>query len=79
MSVLSRNSARSTEGAIFLANVTVVHSPYRSWCSHCVRGRGKERPRHDALPDADGIPKLAIDYLLMGDSTSPLTILVTPQ
>ncbi len=40
-------------------------------------GQRKERPRHDALPDADGIPKLAIDYLFSGDPTSPLTILVT--
>ena len=40
-------------------------------------GREKNDPIHDALPDADGIPKLAIDYLFMGDSTSRLTILVT--
>ena len=42
-----------------------------------MRGKGKERPHHDALPDADGRPKLAIDYLFIGDATSPLTILVT--
>jgi hypothetical protein len=34
MSTHSRNSARTTERAIILAYVTVVHTPYCSWEGH---------------------------------------------
>ena len=42
------------------------HHPYRSWCPHCVRGKGRE-DRHSKSNQKDsfgGIPKLASDYFL---------------
>ena len=29
---------------------SVCHMPYRSWCAHCVRGRGLGKKKDDALP-----------------------------
>ena len=39
------------------------HMPYRSWCHHCVRGRGRERD-HQRRSDQDqqGIPEYHLDY-----------------
>ena len=41
----------------------VCHVPYRSWCRHCVRGRGRRRPhcRIGSGRDED-LPHAAIDY-----------------
>ena len=41
----------------------VCHVPYRSWCKHCVRGRGRRRPhcRIGSGRDED-LPHAAIDY-----------------
>ena len=53
----------------------LTHLPYRSWCSHCVRGRG----RADDHRPSDGIrevPLISTDYLFLGDEAeSKLTIL----
>ena len=43
----------------------LTHMPFRSWCPHCVRGRGKAKPhfKRDVEEDAeDKIPTVAIDY-----------------
>ena len=37
------------------------HLQYRSWCSACVNGRGRERPHH-RVPGKRKIPTLAFDY-----------------
>ena len=44
------------------------HHPYREWCPHCVRGKGRE-DRHTGSTQKDvymGIPKLASDYFYIG-------------
>ena len=50
-----------------------THLPYRNWCRHCVRGRGRNRPhaaaRNEEEDDEDKerrVPKISIDYFFMG-------------
>ena len=31
----------------------LTHLPYRNWCKHCVRGRGKDLPHERAKRDTD--------------------------
>ena len=33
----------------------LTHSPYRSWCKHCVRGRKKELPHFKKVGDAENL------------------------
>ena len=43
----------------------LTHLPYRSWCPHCVRGKGKTMdPRRPGRPKM--IPVLHVDYCFMG-------------
>ena len=45
-----------------------THRPFRSWCPHCVRGKGRA-DRHMASGQKgvdSGIPKLASDYFFIG-------------
>ena len=53
------------------------HMPYRSWCHHCVRGRGRERD-HQRKGDQEGlgIPEYHMDYCFPGDEFERLTVLV---
>ena len=41
----------------------VCHVPYRSWCKHCVQGRGRRRP-HSRIGSGrdEDLPHAAIDY-----------------
>ena len=44
------------------------HHPYRDWCPHCVRGKGREA-KHTESKQKDeyfGIPKIASDYFYIG-------------
>ena len=42
------------------------HLPYRAWCSHCVRGKGKRRG-HRCQEDKDrAIREIHVDYCFMG-------------
>jgi len=47
-----------------------THLPYRSWCQHCVKGRGKEMP-HRRQEEAGGLPEVHFDYAFMGDEGDP--------
>ena len=51
----------------------LTHLPFRSWCRHCVRAKGKESPHHEASPG--GVSKFAADYMFMGEDGTPMTIL----
>ena len=46
----------------------VSHIPYRAWCSHCVRGRGKSFAHHrvDRPEDPEEVPVVSIDYGFFG-------------
>ena len=46
----------------------ITHRPFRSWCPHCVRGKGRASPH---LPSsqkdtASDVPKLVSDYFFIG-------------
>ena len=46
----------------------LTHNPYRSWCPHCVRGKGRN-DRHMRSSQGgrwDGIPKVVSDYFFIG-------------
>ena len=47
-----------------------THLPYRSWCRHCVRGRGKEAP-HLASKEGPGLPEYHMDYGFFGEEGEP--------
>jgi hypothetical protein len=51
---------------------------YRSWCHHCVRGRGPEADHRRKHEEAEnGIPENHLDYCFPGDETEErFTVLV---
>ena len=47
------------------------HVQYRTWCKHCVAGRGigqQHRTREEELRAQDGLPVIASDYTFMSQS-----------
>ena len=44
----------------------LTHLPYRSWCKHCVGGRGTNAP-HRRQEDKGDLYELHLDYAFMGD------------
>ena len=38
----------------------LTHLPFRNWCRHCVRAKGKESPRHESSP---GVLKFTTDFV----------------
>ena len=62
----------------------ITHLPYRSWCPHCVSGRGRCM-HHQSKRDGkeENVPRVAMDYFYMHSNTdgtdderSPSIILV---
>jgi hypothetical protein len=47
-----------------------THLPYRNWCRHCVKGRGKEA-QHRKTTDKPEMPEFHIDFGFFGDEGSP--------
>ena len=46
----------------------VTHSPYRPWCTHCVKGRGAEFGHYKRRNnDANRVPLIAFDYTGLSD------------
>ena len=44
-------------------HVLTGHAAYRSWCAHCVRGRGSAAPhRTSDHSDENDVPVLSFDY-----------------
>jgi hypothetical protein len=54
------------------------HLPYRSWCNHCMRGRGREADDRRNDKDAEeGVPEYYMAYCFPGnDEDERLTVLV---
>ena len=50
------------------------HAAYRSWCEHCVRGRGRVSP-HVSVSEGE-LPEVGVDYASLGPEGSQVTILV---
>ena len=45
----------------------LTHLPYRNWCEHCVRGRGRNMA-HAAIKNRsleDAVPRVALDYFFL--------------
>ena len=60
----------------------LTHLPFRSWCPHCVRGRGREADRRKYKEQAEGLHELHVDFMQMGKENQPrqtLTILVVKE
>ena len=57
-----------------------THLPFRSWCRHCVRGKGKQA-QHRRMTQEEVVPELYMDFAFMGDEGSEelLTILVAKE
>ena len=46
----------------------LTHTPYRSWCPHCVRARGRNRAhRANREPEKSGVPSISFDYFFFSD------------
>ena len=56
----------------------LTHLPFRSWCHHCVKGRGKEMPHEREKADEEQtLPEYHMDYAFPGDEEgNKLTTLV---
>ena len=57
-----------------------THLPFRSWCRHCVRGRGVSAP-HKRQVEEIGMPEVHMDFIFMGDEAErkKWTILVAKE
>ena len=46
----------------------LTHRPYRSWCPHCVKGKGREDKHGQSSQKfiVPGIPKIVADYFFIG-------------
>jgi hypothetical protein len=54
-----------TEAEMEERNLT--HLPYRSWCVHCVRGRGEQAGHRKQAPRPESaIPEIHMDYCFVG-------------
>ena len=63
----------------------LTHMPFRAWCPHCVRGRGRNRP-HLKKKEKEGnedekVPKVAMDYFFASEadqkaSLNPILVMV---
>ena len=59
----------------------LTHLPFRSWCKHCVKGRGKEKPCKKQPGEEGGAPELHVDFMFMGEPEGgrTLTLLVAKE
>ena len=49
------------------------HAAYRSWCEHCVKGRGRASP-HAVVSEGE-LPEVGVDYAYLGPEGSQVAIL----
>ena len=64
-----------------VAEHELTHLPFRNWCRHCVKGRGKEAP-HRKQTTETSVPELHLDLMFLGEEADPgntLTILVAKE
>ena len=55
----------------------LTHLPYRSWCYHCVRGRGKEMNHEKQKNDGEqNISEYHMDYCFPGDENGQKLIIL---
>ena len=49
----------------------LTHLPYRNWCRHCVRGRGKESPHRKQEGQEATMPEVHWDFMFLGEENDP--------
>ena len=57
------------------------HLPYRSWCRHCVRGRGKQMPHYEGAQETS-MSEVHMDFGFLGreaDATRTISVLVAKE
>ena len=47
-----------------------THIPFRSWCAHCVAGKGKTNPHRADVSKERSIPEVCLDYMFMQSGSS---------
>ena len=58
------------------------HLPFRNWCRHCVRGKGKEESCKKQPERDEGLEEVHLDFMFMGeekDNGGTLTFLVAKE
>ena len=54
-----------------------THLPFRNWCYHCVRGKGRDLDHRKAVEEERGLSEYSFDYCFPGDEFGfKLTVLV---
>jgi hypothetical protein len=51
-----------------------THLPFRSWCRHCVRGKGKEEACRRGDGESGSVPEVAVDFMFMGEEKDGRTL-----
>ena len=55
----------------------LTHVPYRNWCPHCVRGRGKDLDHRKSTDEDRRVREFSFDYCFPGDEKgTKITVLV---
>ena len=68
----------------------ILHCPFRSWCKHCVRGRGmnsqhkKKIARKEEEENSNEVPRVSMDYFFMSKADeeakdNPIIVMVDEQ
>ena len=64
-----------------------THLPFREWCQHCVRGRGRNKPHKKKTEDEkedNRVPRISMDYFFMSQeeekaSQNPLMVMIDEE
>ena len=64
----------------------LTHTPYRSWCRHCVRARGRNEPHRSREEEQrrTGVPRVSMDYFFMSKEdeqahSNPLIVMLDEE
>ena len=52
----------------------MTHLPFRSWCRHCIMGRGREEDCRKSMEEERQVPEVHLDYMFMGDERERKTL-----
>ena len=54
----------------------MTHIPFRNWCRHCVRGRGKEEACRKTEREEGRVPEVHMDFMFMGEEKGGKTLAI---
>ena len=52
----------------------MTHLPFRSWCRHCIMGRGREEDCRKSMEEERQVPEVHLDSMFMGDEKEGKTL-----